>query len=159
MAIDPHKRHMAVAILSYDNEEVVDLEHWKSVHTDMAGLLEYWYQFARDYEAFGMGKVAIEVPDHIKPPKSNKQVSDLISVALSVGSLSAGFCQQGLDVVVLQPRTWKGKKQKNASRLEVMASVGREARAWDEHTVDAVALGLWYIRQDKSNDLKELWKI
>ena len=156
LSIDPHLRHMDCAIVAEDETvEWIATASVDSKGAQLANIVESWHIWARDFTCDGceFGMVYVEIPDHIKGKGSNKQVVDLISVALCVGSVTAGFVNNGYKVNLVQPREWKGRKSKAQTDLELRAIVGPKIKEWTEHQKDAADLGLSVMRAIKAKKI------
>jgi hypothetical protein len=173
MSCDPHLRSMACAWIDYDTEELVHVEtlkytdpktHWTVVAREWAHLPDLPDHMTNTFA------VVVEFPDHIKPlgltsnwsknsskAVSNKQVSDLCKVALSIGYLCAGIKQStGLQPILVEPREWKGRKSKDQTEGEVFPVAQeflkkRAKHPLTEHEIDSIGICLWLIKQDKIN--------
>lgn len=95
--------------------------------------------------------VLVELPRWY--PHDQKDVNDLIDLAVQVGEIRYCYESLGCTVELVWPRTWKGNVKKEImterilSRLtpEELALVPRRPRAKtpDHNCVDAIGLGLW----------------
>ena len=179
LAIDPHLRSMACAWIDYASEKIVAVETWKYVDkkAHWPVVAQGWWaipSFAKPNSFMSaVTDIVIEFPDHIKPHgpswssldlssgiwskkagASNKQVSDLCKVALSIGYLSAGLKQStGIQPVLVEPREWKGSKSKTQTEGEILpvtkAFLKGKKKALTEHELDSVAIGTWYVKKYK----------
>lgn len=161
---------MACAWIDYDSEQLVHVEtlkyadqkvHWSAVAP------QWYHPHLNPDHMTNTFAVVVEFPDHIKPlPQavgvrigsgggSNKQVSDLCKVALAIGYLSAGIKQStGIQPVLVEPRGWKGSKKKETTAFEILPAMEGFKRAnLDPHETDAVGIGFWWIKQDKTGKL------
>lgn len=162
LAIDPHVRHMAWAVIVMESEKVLDT----GVIRVPKGLTQqecqdFWHTYARNPALLGKSApeswehvvhLAIEIPDHLKN-RSNKQLQDLVALAMCVSSFCQGYAggENTRTYDQVQPRDWKGRVSKQTTRLEMVAICGKRAQKWTEHVVDAAALGLWWSRKAKQS--------
>tara|TARA_Y100001938_G_scaffold142502_2_gene213876 strand:+ start:35852 stop:36325 length:474 start_codon:yes stop_codon:yes gene_type:complete len=121
---------------------------------------DYWHAYARNPALLGEKMpvswamtchLVIEIPDHLKS-KSNKQLQDLVALAMCVSTLCQGYVANGTKSYdQIPPREWKGRKSKESTQAEVLAACGKQSKKWSEHVTDAAAIGLWWSRRTKQS--------
>lgn len=135
IAIDPHKDKIAAAV--FKGERLVSVELVKS---NLIG----WVNFNR-----GVYDRAIIERPQIYSQRTNKDPNDLIDVAMTAGmcALIATGCQYVL------PRTWKGQVPKKIHQERIKSLLTPEEhiilgdRSNDTDILDAVGIGLWYLKR------------
>ena len=156
LAVDPHVRHMAYAVVNVEAERVLGVGTVRAPKgLTQQGCQDYWHGYAmnpslvdKDDVSGGACHLAIEIPDHLKN-RSNKQLQDLVALAMCVSAFCQGWSRKIRTYDQVQPRDWKGRATKERTRMEVLAACGRKAKKWTEHQTDAAALGLWWCRNAK----------
>mgnify|MGYP003627164208 CR=1 FL=1 len=165
LAVDPHVRHMAWAIIDTDAETsgyasraVVDVGILKAKRAlSQQECQDYWAAYALNPSLVGKPPFAelsvhlvIETPDHLKN-KSNKQLCDLVALGMCAAAFCQGWSQCKKTVRTydqVKPREWKGRttKQHTADRVRMLC--GKKSEKWTDHQMDAVALGMWWCRKN-----------
>jgi hypothetical protein len=161
LAVDSHVRSMAWAMVQVETEKPMGVGTVKAPKgLTQQGCQDFWNGFAANPSTHGYTDpfdgachLAIEIPDHLKS-KSNKQLQDLVALGMCAAAFCQGWTAHTRTYDQVQPRDWKGRKTKEATRFEMEAACGKSrATTWTEHEVDAVALGLWWCRNAKSTAL------
>ena len=163
LAVDPHVRHMAWAIIDTNSElagrpeksvlEVGVLRAKRALTQQECQ--DYWAAYAMNpalvgKEPFARNSVhlVMETPDHLKN-KSNKQLCDLVALAMCAAAFCQGWSQNRATVRTydqVRPRDWKGRVTKEHTANEVRMLCGKKSEKWTDHQMDAVALGMWWCR-------------
>ena len=164
LAVDPHVRHMAWAIIDTDAEAsgradraVLDVGVLKAKRAlTQQECQDYWAAYALNPALVGKEEFAglsvhlvMETPDHLKN-KSNKQLCDLVALAMCAAAFCQGWGQHGKTVRTydqVRPRDWKGRATKEHTANQVRMLCGKKSEKWTDHQMDAVALGMWWCRK------------
>ena len=159
LAVDPHVRHMAWAIINMDTEAVLSTGTIRAPKgMTQAECQDFWYGYCKNAAILGYTwpegfaetvHLVIEIPDHLKS-RSNKQLCDLVALSMCVATFCQGYTSVGLrSYDQVQPRTWKGRVSKAHTNAEVRAICGARVAKWTDHVIDAAAIGLWWCRRSK----------
>lgn len=107
--------------------------------------------------------LVIEVPRIYPHGRGKGDPNDIVELALTAGEIRGHYRAQGCRVVETHPRTWKGQVPKDIHHARVLAALApEELRAlaplakrvtkthphgFDHNMLDAVALGLWFLKR------------
>lgn len=105
----------------------------------------------------------MEIP-RIYPHRSKGDPNDIVDLALTTGEIRGHFRAAGCHIIEAFPRTWKGQVPKEIHHARVLKQLAddelrllnAEARkisktnpnGFDHNMLDAVALGLWFLRRE-----------
>jgi hypothetical protein len=158
LAVDPHLRHMACAVVEWGSEAVLDVFSLRAEKgATREELVEYWAAEGAGVALLKDIKLCvIELPDWMNKKAGNKGVQDLVSVALAASAFGLSMIMNGVRVVFIEPRDWKGgqKKAQTDAYVNVLAGANVVPKKTNQHQRDAIWMGLtWMVGQKE----KSLW--
>jgi hypothetical protein len=107
--------------------------------------------------------LVIEVP-RIYPHRSKGDPNDIVQLALTVGEIRGHYRPQVTRIVETYPASWKGQVPKEIHHARVLKQLADDEtrilapharrfskthpHGFDHNLLDAVALGLWFLRRE-----------
>lgn len=101
----------------------------------------------------------IELP-RVYPHGGKGDPNDLIDLAVLAGDLAGFYRRAGFHVELVPPRTWKGTVPKAVHNVRVIEALSAgeietmprrpRAKNFDHNMIDAVGLGLWFLRRTRT---------
>jgi hypothetical protein len=112
-------------------------------------------------DATGVRQAIIERPQVYRASRSKGDPNDLITLAIGVGRMQERLESKGVTVELVLPATWKGQIPKEVhhrrilevltatERTRLSASLSGIAPSIRHNLLDAVGLGLWFLRRGR----------
>lgn len=106
-------------------------------------------------------RAIIERPQVYRSSQSKGDPNDLITLAIGVGQMKERLESRGVQVDLVLPTTWKGQTPKEIHHKRVLARLSPTektrldgclscvARGVRHNVLDAVGLGLWFLRRGR----------
>ena len=110
----------------------------------------------------GFQQLVLEVP-RIYPNRSKGDPNDIVELALTAGEIRGHYRPLVTSIIEVFPASWKGQVPKDIHHARVLRELGEDERrlldvekrkptktnphGYDHNMLDAVALGLWFLKR------------
>lgn len=155
LSIDPGFRYFGFAVL--DDYELLHAgisktksEDWEKWTGQPPSFLEI--AFLLDNYDWAERKALIEFP---KVHRDTPNADSIVKLAAACGAYTSILQAAGFDVTWVEPRAWKGQVPKDVMFKRIVAKLkdfeySRIDNPKDHNVIDAVGIGLWQIRKNRT---------